>query len=81
MKDFNINEYIAVQLTDAGRAEHKRQHDELKKVIPKLGEYTPPKEDDNGWSKWQAWSLMNTFGHMVRPAFDPPFSTMVRIDI
>jgi hypothetical protein len=82
MKEFNINEYIFVQLTESGRAEHKRQHEEFRKNHPSfVGDYVQPKEDDMGWSKWQGWVLMNTFGAVLDLGFNPPFSPTIKIDV
>ena len=80
MKEFNINDCIWVKLTDSGRAELKRQHDDLKDAFPNVEDYKPLKEDDDGFVKMQGWCLMSSFGHMMRPTFDPPFETVVRID-
>jgi hypothetical protein len=77
--EYNINDYVAVKLTDTGRAELKRQHDELREKFPSMDEYTPPKEDDEGWCKFQGWVLMNTFGHMTRMASAPPFETTIKV--
>lgn len=81
MLEFNINEYVSVKLTDAGRAELKRQHDELCETFPSMGEHTPPKEDKEGWCRFQGWVLMHTFGHMTRMASDPPFETTIRVGV
>ena len=78
--NYNINNSVSVQLTDVGRAEHKRQHDELLQHIPTLGEYKPPCEDDEGWSKWQMWDLMERFGHKLRLGSELPFSPDIRIE-
>lgn len=80
MAEFNINNYVFVKLTEAGRAEHKRKHDELKELLPNLKEYSPPVEDAEGWSRFQGWVLMNTFGHMLGPAKEPPFETTIRFN-
>jgi hypothetical protein len=81
MQNFNINEYISVQLTDAGRAELERQHEELRTEYPKaIATYLPPKEDVDGWSKWQGWCLMSTFGHMMQLGRDLPFFPAVKFD-
>lgn len=80
MSDFNINEYIWVKLTSAGFKELERQHRELKAEMPLLPDYTPPEVDSDGYSKFQGWSLMNRFGHMMRPTFDTPFDTNIRFD-
>jgi hypothetical protein len=79
MIKFNINEYVFVQLTDAGRSELKRQHGELRETFPKMDDYTAREEDEDGWSKWQLWVLMNTFGHMTRMASEPAFKTTIKI--
>ena len=81
MLDFNINEYVFVKLNETGLAELKRQHDELKSDMPRLPEYTPPITDSEGYSKFQAWSLMNTFGHMMRPPLAPPFDTNIKFEV
>jgi len=66
---FNINDYVRVQLTEHGRAVHRAQYDllvaHLKPIARDDFPYSAPKEDEDGWSEWQMWSLMNTFGpHM-----------------
>lgn len=49
----NINDIVKVQLTDLGR-----------KVIAQK-KLTIPKEDEQGWSEWQLWYLMQMFeGHI-----------------
>jgi len=68
-------------LTDAGRAEHKKQHDILYAGLPFDREYVPVQEDKDGWSRWQGWDLMNTFGHLLRLGnMNPPFDTNILID-
>ena len=79
--DFNLNSYVYVQLTDLGRAELGRQHEELRKTFPNLGEYKLAEEDEEGWSKFQAWVLIRTFGHMISATKKPPFLTDIKIAI
>lgn len=76
--EFNLNQWISVQLTDQGRAEHKRQHEEYRKTYPKWPEYVAPEEDEEGWSKWQGWDLFNHFGHMLNIGSERPFSLTIR---
>jgi hypothetical protein len=77
---FNINEYFRVKLTPRGKAIHRAQHDELNANYPTARLlYRAPKEDANGWSEWQAWSLMQTFGAHIVMGFDPPFETNIEI--
>ena len=79
--DCNINRYVYVQLTALGHAELERKHRELFKTFPNLEEYKPVKEDEEGWSKFQAWALIHTFGHMISMTEKPPFLTNKKIAI
>jgi ketosteroid isomerase-like protein len=83
MIKFNINHYVYVKLTDEGRTEVRHQHEQLYSMLPdnlKDTTFTPEKEDDQGWSRWQFWSLMNTFGLMMRMGQHLPFETEIRIE-
>jgi len=46
----NVNDPVKVQLTDYGRKILLKNH------------YPMPKEDDDGWSEWQLWVLMEQLG-------------------
>lgn len=81
MIDFNVNDYVHVKLTEVGIDELKRQHAELKEAFPKLGDFTLPKTDEDGWSKWQMHDLMNRFGGLCRPTMNVPFETNIKICI
>ncbi len=80
---FNMNDYIRVRLTDAGRKIHRSNHEALLLMMSpsaaKLLPYTQPKEDDDGWSEWQGWHLMQEFGPWLRLTMDPPFELTVEI--
>lgn len=78
---FNINHYVKVKLTDRGRDILQEQYYEMmNRMFPdtKL-DYKPIKEDKNGWSKWQLWYLMSTFGEQIGMGLDTPFETNIRI--
>lgn len=77
--DFNINHIVEVKLTDTGRAELKRQDEALRKEFPKLSEFQPRKEDDDGWSVWQMHELMERLGFMCRMGSDLPFEVDIKI--
>lgn len=80
MIEFNVNDYIYVRLTDVGRNELRKDHDKFNsEYCNVLGKYVPPKEDENGWSKWQAHDIMHRLGKIMGPGFDPPFETTIRI--
>lgn len=80
MKQFNANSYVKVKLTDIGRAEHKKQHDQLCIDAGIRWAYVPPKEDEDGYSSWQLHGLMNTFGHMMCIGFILPFEPNILIN-
>lgn len=83
MARFNINDYVLVRLTDHGRAVHRRQHElllgHLRESERDKFPYVPPKEDEGGWSTWQLWSLMSTFGPHIWMTAEPCFATTIEI--
>lgn len=55
MKQFNMNDFVKVKLTEFGEkvyAEHYKQYETKRKLT----------RDDNGYSEFQLWQLMNIFG-------------------
>jgi hypothetical protein len=64
---FNLNDHVRVKLTDHGRKIHREQFRELNARLPLAAnmQYTPPKEDAEGWSRWQLWELMSRFGEHI----------------
>lgn len=78
-REFNVNEYVSVRLTDKGRAHHKADFlhwtTEAKVKLP----YRPPQEDADGWSKWQLHQLMHIFGEGTGVGQDLLFETTIRI--
>ena len=83
MIPFNINHYVWVQLTDFGRHVLKQQAEEFRRRYPKVTtEFKLPVETAEGWSKWQLYNLMNTFGKYLHlGAVHQPFETEIRFDI
>lgn len=81
--EFNINDYVYVKLTDAGRMEIRRQAEELEDYWKKpRGTFSNHKEEDaDGWSKWQMHELMNTFGGMTFVWGKLPFETTIRLEV
>ncbi len=79
---FNINETVRIQLTEKGRELLKKNHEELYSTCPveAFRKFEPPTEDEEGWSRWQLWCVMSTFGpHMHFGAIEQPF--LMDIDI
>lgn len=77
----NMNEKVRVKLTDRGRTVHLENHVELMTSLPKDAtlKYCHPKEDKDGWSEWQLWSLMQEFGAHMLMRWEPPFETTVEV--
>ena len=65
---FNVNEYVKVKLTDRG-----------KKILSAEGLDFYHKPDKDGWSSWQLWHLMETFGKHISMSSFPPFETEIEI--
>jgi len=77
---FNINNWVRVKLTDAGRVIHRQAHEEQMKLLSRPDDkYTPPKEDVDGWSLWQLWRLMQLFGPHMTTGFNHPFETTIEL--
>lgn len=70
----NLNEYVRVRLTQRAREHHHRRHQEAFAAYP-VGRfpYSPPREDADGWSRWQLHELMRCFGDLVSLGSDSPF--------
>ncbi len=77
---FNINQYVRVRLTDAGRAAHRKWWDDLFQSPQLKSKYSPPKEDAEGWSRWQLHILMHELGPALCPGFPVPFETEIIIE-
>jgi hypothetical protein len=81
--EFNVNDYVQVKLTDRGRACLRENYDKLNAAYAGKLSYllTPPKEDKDGWSRWQAWSLMKDLGPHISMGMQPPFETTIRVEV
>jgi len=66
--EFNINESVKVRLTKLGR-----------KIINEDEYAIIPSEDEEGWSEWQLWVLMQTFGPHMGNGMRIPFYTTIWI--
>lgn len=77
---FNVNNYVRVKLNDYGKGILFRQFEERHERFPKVfREFILPKEDSDGWSKWQMWDLMATFGGEIALGREVPFDTVIEI--
>lgn len=76
---FNINNSVRVKLTEYGRECLRKNHNQLFEGSTVRPEYSPPKEDADGWSEWQLWCLMSEIGPHISLGFNPPFETEIEI--
>lgn len=75
---FNINNYVKVKLTDKGKDIYFHRHDEInahykKKVIKP----SYPKADDDGYTKFQLWNLMEIYGKYCTLGSELPFDSEI----
>jgi len=78
-KEFNLNYYVYVKLTNIGYDELKRQHAEIF-IDPRSRPPCPMRDEDaDGWSKWQLHELFLRFGHMMLNGFHLPFEPTIRL--
>lgn len=81
---FNINNIVRVKLTDYGRSVHAADYVLFWASVnhPNHPAYAAPKEDNNGWSEWQLWSLMQAFGKHINLGFGKVcFETTIELTI
>ena len=69
LASFNINNYVHVRLTAKGRFVLHSQRIKI------------PAEDQNGYSRWQLWELMNTLGPHLWNGAPVPFEPTIRLAV
>jgi hypothetical protein len=77
---FNINATVKVKLSERGKQIHREEWECVFGNNPNFT-YSPPQEDEEGYSKWQMWSLMEMFGSYCGLGFDLPFHTDILIEL
>ena len=60
----NVNDIIKVKLTEKGE-----------RILERMGLEYLHEPDEDGWSSWQIWVLMETFGNHVGMSSQVPFET------
>jgi len=81
---FNINESVKVKLTDHGRKVLADQHNKYAVYYPKAFQIKTPNdfkenEDENGFTTFQLWSLMEKFGNHTGMCQENCFDTNILI--
>lgn len=85
MKEFNVNDYVEVKLTDAGLKILEAQHNALlNNLTPEgretIGDFKIPETNEEGYTRFQFWQLMQAFGnYMYMGNTNIPFETNIRI--
>ena len=80
MRTMNLNDTVLVKLTDHGRELMRKNYEALWAwhAVPPY-EFKLPKEDADGFSKWQLWSLMQEFGAHIHMGMRNPFDLTIRV--
>lgn len=76
---FNINQYVLVKLTEDGKKILREDHYEFWRKVGRQPpyQYSEPKEDSEGYSKFQLWDLMSKLGPYCTLGFKLPFDTEI----
>lgn len=72
---FNINHHVRVKLTALGR-KHLSEIGELWRLEPG---HSNAVDDATGFSEWQLWDLMATFGPVLYMGGGVPFETEIEL--
>lgn len=83
--EFNINKNVKVKLNSEGyrilEEFHQQRLRRLEEAIPEYEwrKYKPPETDNEGYSEFQMWQLMNIFGSHMGMGKKPPFELTIII--
>lgn len=82
MKSFNINNNLRVKLTEFGKQMLEQDYNEFWSSHGKLDKflYEPPKEDEDGYVKFQGWVLFEKLGKYCGLGCELPFDIAILID-
>ncbi len=82
MSKININEFVKVKLTDYGKDIFYHQYDNINKKYNKnICKPHLPDVDDEGYTKFQLWGLMQLYGtYFILGSVNIPFTELVYED-
>jgi hypothetical protein len=78
---FNINDHVRVKLTSTGLKEFAERADAWNAAFPSIPIPREPELTEDGYYETQLWSLMHDFGHVVRFGTEPPFETVIFLEV
>ena len=76
---FNINNHVKVKLTVAGIVAMEKDHAVMKAMYPKYPDFQMPRIDEKGYTEFQMWVLMETFGKHMTWGGPEPFEMDIQI--
>lgn len=81
-KEFNVNSWVKVKLTEVGLQELQRQKEALRDSLSHIKNLPvyDVKVDSEGYYTCQMWSLMESLGHLCRLGCEPPFDTTILLE-
>ena len=84
-RDFNINDYVKVKLTEKGKYIYYHQFDDMNvDILKRGGKPLNPielKYDDEGYTEFQMWHLMEIFGKYLFNGCNIPFETTIKLKL
>lgn len=75
---FNINDNVRVKLTQSGLDALRKDHGKLFKGA---FSYIEPDIDEEGWTTFQLWELMDRLGSHIVMGCPLPFETEIEIEV
>lgn len=72
----NVNHYVGVILTEKGIARMREKHEKRNELLG-LQEPFYVQQDEEGYTKFQLWDLMRTFGDLFATGEDMPFKATI----
>lgn len=81
--DFNVNHKVRIKVTERGREVMCKKIDTLNDFLrtrtgAPLLPYRELKEDAEGWSTWQLWDVIATFGESTGMGMPVCFETTIQ---
>lgn len=77
---FNVNSAVWIRLTDHGRRVYEAEQRRLLAGAPDLRDSWKPRPEQDGWSEWALWSVMQEFGPHVSMAGPLLFENEIRLE-